>query len=61
MIPEPASVSFLVVIFPLCNRPDIVGWKIHVRNVRCLLDMHVEGLYVVEMWLKGSAYWLRYQ
>ena len=49
MIPEPASVSFL------CG-PNIVGWKIHVRNVRCLLDMYVEWLYLVEIWLRGSAY-----
>ena len=54
MIPEPASISFFVVIFPLCCSPDNVGWKIHVRNVRCLLDMDVEALYVVQIWLRGK-------
>ena len=50
---------FLWSFFLLCCSPDIVCFKIHVQIVRYLLDMYVEVL--VEMWLRGSAYWLRYQ
>ena len=60
-IPQSAPISFLLSLFPLCCSPNIVGWKIDVRNVRYLLDIYVEGLYVEEIWLRGSAYWLRYQ
>ena len=52
MIPEPGSIASLVVVFPfvlyVC---DIVCWKIHVGNVRCLSYIYVEGLYMVEIWL----------
>ena len=41
MIPEPASVSILSSFSPVCCSSDIVGWKIHLQNVRSWLTTYV--------------------